>query len=217
MSGRTHSNPFCTRFFQPGSIPFFFPPPASLDALVEKILGEARHRLAIVGPHGSGKSTLLAHLLRNPALAAPACSTRHLLFQSRETHRHRWHASHRALQAFPPGHRRLLAVDGWEQLDPILQWYIRVRAGTRRIAILATAHTLPRGFREIWRTHVDATVEQHVLCHMLKDAPELGSTTVTHSEAWHRSRQCHGQNLRESLFDMYDWYRDQVDAPSASG
>lgn len=217
MSGRALSNPFCTRFFQPGSIPFFFTPPASLDVLVHTVLGESRNRSAIVGPHGSGKSTLLTQMLKHPALATSNCSIRHLHFQTGETHRHRWRASIRALQSIPKANRRLLAVDGWEQMDPILQWYTRRCAGGRGVAILATAHTLPHGFREVWRTRVDSAVEQHVLCHMLKDSRELGPDTVTHSEAWFRSRQRHGQNLRESLFDMYDWYRDQVDARTASG
>jgi hypothetical protein len=32
------------------------------------------------------------------------------------------------------------------------------------------------------------------------------------SDAWKTSRDRHGSNLRESLFDMYDWWRDTVDA-----
>lgn len=31
------------------------------------------------------------------------------------------------------------------------------------------------------------------------------------SQEWIRSRNKHGENLRESLFDMYDWWRDRVD------
>jgi hypothetical protein len=41
--------------------------------------------------------------------------------------------------------------------------------------------------------------------------PHLNLELVIQSEAWSESRARHGQNLRESLFDMYDWYRDQVD------
>src|SRR5581483_12050635 len=55
-------NPFSTRFIQPGAIPFHFPTPDGLAAIVRRLEG-AGGRGQIIGPHGSGKSTLLAALL----------------------------------------------------------------------------------------------------------------------------------------------------------
>lgn len=231
MRTRDASNPFCTRFFQPGSVPVFLHPPITVDVLVHRIVGDAYCRFAIVGPHGSGKSTLLSHLLQHPAISNLQGSMIQISFHADETRRHRWHTLHKALISLtqdlpassgqesrvPPVSLKLLVVDGWEQMDSVLQWFARARAGARNVRILATSHALPTGFDELWRTRVDATVEQHVLGHMLKDCRLLKARDVLESQAWHVSRERHGQNLRETLFDMYDWYRDQVDAPSVSG
>lgn len=211
MSDRIATNPFCTRYFQPGSIPFFFHPPMTLDSLVQSISQSSSPRVAIVGPHGSGKSTLLAHITQHPALSASNGSICQIRFQAGESMGYRW----RAIRQVP--NTRLLVVDGWEQMDSVLQWFTRARAKARGIRILATAHALPVRFTEIWRTRIDTTIEQHVLTYMLRDFGKVGTTHVTRSQAWQQSRQRHGENLRESLFDMYDWYRDQVDVETTSG
>jgi len=211
MSDRIATNPFCTRYFQPGSIPFHFHPPMTLDSLVQSIVQSVCPRVAIVGPHGSGKSTLLAHFMQHPALSDPNGSIRQIRFQTGETRSYRW----RTIRQVP--NARLLVVDGWEQMDSVLQWFTRARARARGMRILATAHALPVRFTEIWRTRIDLTVEQHVLNYMLRDFGDVGTTKVTQSQAWQQSRQRHGENLRESLFDMYDWYRDQVDVETTSG
>jgi hypothetical protein len=107
--------------------------------------------------------------------------------------------------------RSWLVVDGWEQMGPVLQWTVRQLASHRRVATLATSHTLPRGFVKVWQTRVDASVEEHVLTHMVPEDGVVHVKQVMKSNAWRTSRERHGENLRESLFDMYDWYRDQVD------
>lgn len=211
MSDRSASNPFCTRYFQPGSIPFFFHPPVTLDSLVQSIVQSSWPRIAIVGQHGSGKSTLLDHMVNHPALSASSRSTPLIRFQSGQTRSYRW----RTMRRIP--NKPLLVIDGWEQMDMVLQWFTRARAKARGIRILATAHTLPNRFLEIWHTRIDDLVENHVLGHMLRDIGEVHTHNVTESQAWQLSRKRHGDNLRESLFDMYDWYRDQVDAETASG
>jgi hypothetical protein len=217
MSDRTGTNPFCTRYFQPGAIPFHFRPPMSLDSLVSEILEGSGKRSAIVGPHGSGKSTLLAAVLKHLAMIAPSCSLCHIRFHAEETTRHRWRVANQAIQSVAHGNRKLLVIDGWEQMDPILQCFTRWRSRTQDMGILATSHTLPAQFVEIYRTQVDATIERHVLAYILRNTDPVGPSAVMASDAWLESRQRHGQNLRESLFDMYDWHRDQVDAPSATG
>jgi hypothetical protein len=71
MIDSTTSNPFCSRFLQPGSIPFCFRGTESISQLADRIRAprgkratrgikaQTALRLSIVGPHGSGKSTLL--------------------------------------------------------------------------------------------------------------------------------------------------------------
>jgi hypothetical protein len=177
----------------------------------------------------------LEHVTQHPALSSSFVAIHKLRFQTGEPLRHRWSTirdalnslSRKASQATHENERfhrsslgqekNLLIIDGWEQMDTVLQWFTRKRAGARGVQILATSHTLPVHFTEIWRTRIDEKIEQHVLGYMLRDAGSVDTTAVTQSQAWHQSRQRHGQNLRESLFDMYDWYRDQVDVETTSG
>ncbi|MDR0328174.1 MAG: ATP-binding protein [Planctomycetaceae bacterium] len=55
-------NPFSTKFWSPGVIPFQFTQPGeTMDTLLQK--SQLHSICQIVGPHGSGKSTLLLGLL----------------------------------------------------------------------------------------------------------------------------------------------------------
>lgn len=212
------ANPFCTRFFQPGAIPFFFPPPMTLDKLVERIESCYDPRLAIVGPHGSGKSTLVQHLLDHPQFNKSAQVIGHVRFSAGDTSAERWKLTHRALRKSAAEKPSYLLVDGWEQMDRWLQWWVRWRATRRSARILATSHSLPKHFIKIWGTQVDHPVEQHVLEHILREAASgINRETLVASQAWQNSRKKRGQNLRESLFDMYDWYRDEVDVDTQRG
>lgn len=217
MTHLAGGNPFCTRFFQPGAIPFYFPPPMSLDELVSGIAHGTGPRWAIVGPHGSGKSTLLHHIAQHPKLSEEWPSRFLIDFHAGETRWSHWRTMHRALGWCGCASRSLLMVDGWEQLDRPLQCYVRWRAAARRAKVLATAHALPARFHALWRTNVDNSVEQHVLSSMLGNDRTGLVMEVMESRDWERSRRRHGPNLRESLFDMYDWYRDQVDANRSAG
>jgi hypothetical protein len=63
----------------------------------------------------------------------------------------------------------------------------------------------------LWETQTDQQVEDHVLTQLLEGySPRLKSALLS-SEAWQNSRKKQRENLRESLFDMYDWWRDTVD------
>ncbi|MFN9984583.1 MAG: hypothetical protein ACK52S_03430, partial [Pirellula sp.] len=67
-------------------------------------------------------------------------------------------------------------------------------------------------FNTLWETSIDSQIEQHVLSIMLQAEFPTKLNDVLQSDAWRTSRDRHGSNLRESLFDMYDWWRDTVDA-----
>jgi hypothetical protein len=211
MSDSAASNPFCTRFFRPGAIPFYFQPPMSLDALVHQIVAGPHSRVAIVGPHGSGKSTLLQDVIEHPELSRADRMTSHVRFQQGAPRRARWRTMLPALAVANRNGGGLLIVDGWEQLDRVLQWVVRSRAASKATRILATSHTLPGNFVELWQTRIDPGVESHVLGHMLRGSHNVSPAALILTEAWRESRRRHGSNLRESLFDMYDWYRDRVD------
>jgi hypothetical protein len=211
MSLRGSTNPFCTRFFQPGEIPFFFEPPMSLDHLVQNIIRRPPPRAAIVGPHGTGKSTLIQHVLRHTAFQDSGKEVHSITLHSGSHVGSLWQEMCRLLLRCRPGNQSYLIVDGWEQMGTVLQWTVRQLASQRQVPILATSHSLPRYFVQVWCTRVDSPVEEHVLRHMVPAGGVVQVGKVMNSQAWKTSRQRHGQNLRESLFDMYDWYRDQVD------
>jgi energy-coupling factor transporter ATP-binding protein EcfA2 len=55
-------NPFSTKFWTPGAIPFLFDSGTDCDSLIQEM--QEVQVCQIVGPHGSGKSTLLQTLKR---------------------------------------------------------------------------------------------------------------------------------------------------------
>lgn len=233
MIDSTTSNPFCSRFLQPGSIPFCFRGTESISQLADRIRApqapsaprgkratrgkkaQAALRLSIVGPHGSGKSTLLHQLnqeLRGNrqsncqsdsglivlhSTSNKLAALRSILWQ---IHRDQW-----------------CLIDGYEQIPRWAQFLIIARAKPRRVALCVTAHRLPWMFQTLWETRVDAHVESHVIeCLLANVAAKDGGppsviSDLLHSPHWAASRQKHQENLRESLFDMYDWWQATVD------
>lgn len=233
MIDSTTSNPFCSRFLQPGSIPFCFRGTESISQLADRIRApqapsaprgkratrgkkaQTALRLSIVGPHGSGKSTLLHQLYQElrgnrqsncqsdsglivlHSTSNKLAALRSILWQ---IHRDQW-----------------CLIDGYEQIPRWAQFLIIARAKPRRVALCVTAHRLPWMFQTLWETRVDAHVESHVIeCLLANVAAKDGGppsviSDLLHSPHWAASRQKHQENLRESLFDMYDWWQATVD------
>jgi len=227
MIESTTSNPFCSRFLQPGSIPFCFRGTESISQLADRIrapLGkgaprgnsaQAALRLSIVGPHGSGKSTLLHQLcqelrgnrqsncLSDSGLVVLHSSSNKLAALRAilgRTHRDQW-----------------CLIDGYEQIPRWAQFLLVAWAKPRGVALCVTAHRLPWMFQTLWETRVDAHVESHVIEWLLANvaAKDGGPSSVIsdllQSPHWAVSRQKYQENLRESLFDMYDWWQATVD------
>ena len=221
------SNPFCSRFLQPGHIPFCFSGTESISQLADRIRvplgkgatrGKKAHaalRLSIVGPHGSGKSTLLHQLcqelrgnrqnncLSDSGLVVLHSSSNKLAALRAilgRIHRDQW-----------------CLIDGYEQIPRWAQLLLLAWAMPRGVALCVTAHRLPWMFQTLWETRVDAQVESHVIECLLANvaAKDGGRSSVIsdllQSPHWAVSRQKHQENLRESLFDMYDWWQATVD------
>lgn len=213
MLGREVSNPFCTRFFQPGAVPFFFEDGASLVQLVERWLQSGARRVSIVGPHGTGKSTLVTHLLQFLQGGGPFATIVPLQFRTQDTiYEHGRELIH-ARRSLKNGAPSLLVIDGYEQLRGPLRWVARRLGGGGQRWILITSHGKEPHFEVLWETRMNPGTEAHVLQHLLRTQSDLLPESVMQTQEWNRSRAIHGDNLRESLFDMYDWYRDRVDAP----
>jgi len=207
MTRSTSSNPFATRHFAPGQIPFFFPAPHSLDSLSNQLMSQKAFRWAIVGPHGSGKSTLIAHLLSNPNLRNAFPANTLLRLDSSTSRLPRWWFAIRQLPK-----NQLLAIDGFEQFRFWMQRTLASLASAQKCKLLITTHQKHASFNTLWETSIDSQIEQHVLSMILQSENATKFDELLQSDAWRSSRNRHGYNLRESLFDMYDWWRDTVDA-----
>lgn len=188
------SNPFSTRFTQPGAIPFLFP--ASVDA------AQLTERLAkngwwgeITGPHGSGKSTLLASLVPQLILAGrqPLRITLHNGERSLAQHRD---ALERANEL------SIVIVDGYEQLWPWnrlgLRWFCR----RRQAGLIVTSHA-PAGLPPLYACVVDRQTAAEILQRLLPAGSPVGQADLDHALA------ANGQNLRDALFELYDLYEQR--------
>jgi len=194
-------NPFSTRFIQPGAIEYGFFGKQSIDGLAAAVLA-ARSPSLICGPHGSGKSTLIASLI----------SEFHRLKGSREIHHVRFSSENRASSAIRCSikkwsERSVVVLDGYEQISLWSHIWIRWVVVARKLQLIATAHRPIPGFRVIWRTSVDERSSAWILEQLLVSHSHAVSVhQLLDTEAWRESRALHGQNMRESLFDMYDWW-----------
>ncbi len=187
----TPSNPFVSRRIRPGAIPYFFSDGQDLRGLIEKF-HSAADQGEIVGPHGSGKSTLLAALLN-------------LLREEREVVHVELHDGERRLpiRLEKNAASRIpttLAVDGYEQLS---RWSrFRTMRFCRKAGwgLLVTSHS-PIGLPELFRTETDDATAQKIVTELLREGTvKIPPTVVSESLARRRG------DMREALFDLYDYY-----------
>jgi len=191
-------NPFATCWVRPGALAFRFPPGTTAEKLVAT-LAEQNWRGAIVGPHGSGKSTLLETL--KPVLSAVGCRVHTIVLRDGQ-------------RRLPPGfagdlgskvigvrdasHKDIIVVDGYEQLGWLSR--VRLRHFCRRHAagLLVTAHA-PCGIPMLIQLSPALDlVEQLVAELALKVSTPITKSHVAASHA------CHGSNVREIFFALYD-------------
>ncbi len=198
-----HANPFSTRFIQPGAIDYQRFDGGTVSELAQQFLELPSKRASIIGPHGSGKSTLLANLVSEFQSLRPNTQIHALRFSTERSPRVALYESMSAWTA-----DSIVILDGYEQLGFWSRLQINRKATTQAIALLATAHQDIRGFQTVWETSVTETSSRWVVQRLLQQTarPEM-ATDLLASEAWALSRDRHQQNLRESLFDMYDWYQ----------
>lgn len=205
------TNPFASRFIRPGAIPYLARDGKSPQFLADQFLQSHSPALAIVGPHGSGKSTLLHALLPflGTLVEIDNVASSELFLPSRREpigrriHFFRLHAKQSPSPLIWKSLERacdsdLFVIDGFEQLGWFHAWWVLRRVRKNRSRLLLTCHRPIAGVPSWMETHVDREVESHVLRHL------IGDTHWMDEEAWIASRQRRGQNLRESLMDLYD-------------
>jgi energy-coupling factor transporter ATP-binding protein EcfA2 len=198
MANLLASNPFSTKYFEPGAIAYHFFGAETAQAMLERCQ-EQPGCYAIVGPHGSGKSTLLNSLAR----ADKSSMQNFTMCLRNDGQSQSLFRSH--LGAWP--NSATVFVDGLEQLSWWDRWRLKRTIRRKGCTLIGTCHSDLPGFQVLWRTKIDEQTERWVLSQLLQDQPELALGSALASPAWQQSRKHHQQNLRESLFDMYDWWQ----------
>jgi hypothetical protein len=188
-------NPFATCWTNPGALPFRFNNGQSAEQLVAKLA--ARHwRGAIIGSHGSGKSTLLESL--KPAIVCAGRSIRAI--------------SLRDGQRRMPGNffvttasdcNSVLIIDGYEQLGWPARLQLRLWCRSTSAGLLVTSHKPVRLPRLVRLSPGHQLVEQ-----LVDDLCYDQSTTITRADIA-ASCACHGSNVREILFALYDCHEER--------
>jgi energy-coupling factor transporter ATP-binding protein EcfA2 len=201
------TNPFSTRFIQPGAISYHRFDGGTLNDLAVQFLQLPTRRGIIVGPHGSGKSTLIASLETELRLLRPDSEIYAYRLSSDGASTSALRASFRTWKA-----SSIVIIDGFEQLSFWSRMKVAWKVQRHSLLLLVTAHAPLRGFETLWQTAVDAESSHWVVHRLLDQSMENGGQaqlvqSLLQSDEWNRSRTKHGQNLRESLFDMYDWWQ----------
>jgi molybdopterin-guanine dinucleotide biosynthesis protein len=191
--GSDAGNPFATRFVRPGAIPYLFRPGESLSVLIDR-LAAAGWRGEITGPHGSGKSTLLAALI--PAIERTGREV--ILVQLHDGERRLPRDAARRVRAST--HPTVLVIDGYEQLPWWRRRWIEWRCRRRATGLLVTSHRSV-GLPELARTRVEVAAAQQIVAQLL-----AGREEIIAPEELAECVARHGNDLRETLFDLYDLF-----------
>jgi ABC-type cobalamin/Fe3+-siderophores transport system ATPase subunit len=196
------SNPFATRFIAPGGLPFAFHDGSTSQRLSNEFLGLPSKMASIIGPHGTGKSTLLKSILPAIESAGQFHAIRHLRFSSNGL-------ANRELKRDAKQWKRndFVVLDGYEQLGTWTKWRTIFRAKRMNLAMLVTSHAPVSGFHVLWQTAMTESLAHAVIAELLQNYDAAVITQLLESKEWRESRQRHGDNLRETLFDMYDWWQ----------
>jgi len=188
------SNPFSTRFTQPGRIEPRDDTGRLVDvaALLDRlsVLGGTA---VILGPHGSGKSTLLSHL------AAAIERQGGKIWRIRL---HTWRDVPSVWQAiWRAGPGDTVCIDSWECTGPLAGGLLRLMARGAGRCLLVTAHH-ESGFPVLLQCRTSATLLRSIVAGLPDCEVWLGRLVL--EADIDRAFTRHSGNLRESLYELYD-------------
>jgi hypothetical protein len=188
-------NPFATCWTRPGALPFRFSNGRCVEDLISKLA--AQHwRGAIVGPHGSGKSALLETL--KPAIATAGRSIQTISLRDGQRRLPRdFFASHSS------GANTVIIIDGYEQLGWLASMHVSLRCFVTGAGLLVTSHKPTR-----IPTLIHLAPDRQLIEQLVDDLCAEVSTTITRADI-DASHACHGSNVREILFDLYDRHEER--------
>ena len=181
-------NPFSTKFWVSGAIPFqFLESGESIDSLLDKA---HRHSVCqIVGPHGSGKSTLLLELRKRYETRYETSGVKvQYLFFNDQHQRIPGDITFREEQIF--------FVDGFEQLPLFRRFWLRCRAKR----LIVTSHRPVWCIPILYRTKPQFAVFTQIVRQMVLNPPE--ETLLR--DIFERS----GGNFRSAFFELYDMFTE---------
>ena len=196
-----HSNPFATCWTRPGAIEFQFAPGESVAQLVAK-LAAANWCGEIIGPHGSGKSTLLATLA--PHLTAAGRTVTSLCLRDGERR-----LSQNFVRESLASSRPLLIIDGCEQLSWFARWVVLARCRRASAGLVVTSHR-SLGLPSLYQTHSNLQLAEElvsILTAHISSPISIADVAASHA--------CHGSNLREVFFALYDRHEALRDVASS--
>ena len=185
-----HVNPFATCWTRPGALPFRFNNGQCVEQLISKLAAYQWHG-AIVGPHGSGKSTLLESI--KPAIVAAGRSIHAISLRNGQRRLPRGFFTTRAI-----GADVLIIIDGYEQLGWPAYLHVALRCFATGAGLLVTSHK-PVHIPTLIRLAPDIRLVEQ----LVDDLSTEVSTTITRTVIA-ASHACHGSNVREIFFDLYD-------------
>ncbi|MDR2621709.1 MAG: ATP-binding cassette domain-containing protein [Dysgonamonadaceae bacterium] len=194
----TVSNPFSTKFWSPGAIPYLFDEQEKWD--INTLIGEKFELglvMQIVGSHGSGKSTLLRTIMRS--LEQQHFTIRFEVLNDRQ----------RKLSSdfLPIRHekRMFYMIDGYEQLSLWEQFRLRFQHWSLTGGLLLTTHKPVLGIRVLYKTTPRFELFVKLVQELTKTSPaiysdlfSLGTTELR--EIYQRA----GGNFRTAFFELYD-------------
>jgi ABC-type dipeptide/oligopeptide/nickel transport system ATPase component len=197
-STSTFTNPFSTKFWTPGTIPYLFDEKEELDinTLIEQKF-ELGLVMQIVGSHGSGKSTLLRAIMRH--LEQQHFTIRFEVLNDRQ------HALSPDFLPIQHDKRMFYVVDGYEQLSLWEQFQLRFQHWSLTGGLLLTTHKLVLGVRVLYKTTSRFELFVKLVQELMKTSPAIYSDSFSFGTTELREiYQRAGGNFRTAFFELYD-------------
>jgi DNA replication protein DnaC len=195
-------NPFCTRRIRPGAVPFYFPAGMDVENLIDR-LRRNQWRGEIVGPHGSGKSTLLASILK----AVEQAGWEAVCFELHDGQRSMPRDWRRKTKTAAISRPAIVAVDGYEQLSLWNRFRLKSYCRRRHLGLLVTSHSTT-GLPEIFRTSASLEMALQIVEKIMQNEHiTVPANIIADSLARHDA------DIREMLFDLYDYFEQQRNSP----